>query len=678
MRQIRSLLLLNLCLVVLFAVTACSKQNSDSSGTAPVAVQEPTIKATVAEMDEPWQYPQARLLDIGRLVLYPPQIQTWPGFEDFEALMAVELHPRRWPQEVLYATVSVSGSTRLKLDDRLVIIANPKVDAVVFTAGGNAEYQRALRNGVENTRIEMPLDVFLLSLEDAVLNSSAAAKFSTAAPEILVRTAPTILLSIPGKPFRQPLENTGTELVLNANWPLIYERTSARWYLLYGDLWLATDQLDGSWSRVTTLPSRLSTLSPYGTHVELLAAIPPPQSETKLPQVAYRSTPTELVVIAGKPVLKPVAAAQGLEYVSNTDAALLRYDQRWYLLAAGRWFSSPGLAKNASWRHQSSLPAVFADIPVDHQLAWLRAAIAGTREARLETLEAQLPREIRISRGSNPGLRVLYDGQPRFQGITGTNLRRAVNTPQQVLLADDVYYLCQQAVWYSGASPQGPWVATGDIPQSIYQIPPSSPSFAVTDVKVASITSDDITYTSTSAYESGTYVADGVVVLSTGWYYPPYLASFYFPYYPAYGYGQHYNPNTGAFAQRSTWYGPYGGYSYGEAYNPTTGRYGFREVVGDDNDWASYSEVYSDTIKGEGGDLYAGHNGDVYKKTDAGWQQFDRDSRQWQQLPQGGSTATGAGQQAQRAPLEHDARARQLGYQRFENPRSSRAAVSPR
>lgn len=772
MRQIQALLLVILCLAL--------------------------IAQARAQTPQPWQYPQSRKLDIGRLVVHAPQIQAWPAFQNFEALIAVELFPAATPENVLYATLTVSGATRLQLEERLVVITNPQVDTVTFAADGTPAYKSALQNAVQNERIEMPLDVFLLTLDDEVLNSSAATGFSTEPPEILVEKTATILLSVPGKPYLQPLEDTGVELALNANWPLLYESVTKTWYLLVGDLWLTSDKLEGGWHPVTALPPRLTTLSPDGPHLELLAAIPPPQTTAEAPQVAYRNTPTELVVVEGEPVLEPIAGAKGLKYVSNTEAALLRYNERWYFLAAGRWFSTPGQLDDASWRYQSDLPAVFAELPTDHSLAWTRVSIFGTSEARLEALEAQLPRETRAAVGAAPRTAVVYDGEPDFQAIEDSTVARAVNTADQVLLVAGVYYLCREGIWYSAASPQGSWTATADIPPAIYEIPPASPSFAVTDVKASSSSSDDITYTSTGASTSGTYVSGGVVVLSTGWYYPPYLGGFYYPYYPSYGHGQHYNPDTGAFAQKSVWYGPYGGYSYGEGYNPSTGRHGYREVAWDGDDWVSHSEIYSErnnvktttdrsfddeegkyrmerTIKGEDGekikterttnvedgwqkttretseggsskverawdkegsltssgtfesgdgrsatlsgnyqdgkgsteikgseggqlksvaedgnratlaktgdgDMYAGHNGDVYKKTEDGWQQYDRDSGEWQDNNAARTPSTGAshaqqsqrsqaGASAQRAQLERDARARQQGYQRFERSR---------
>jgi hypothetical protein len=70
--------------------------------------------------------------------------------------------------------------------------------------------------------------------------------------------------------------------------------------------------------------------------------------------------------------------------------------------------------------------------------------------------------------------------------------------------------------------------------------------------------------------------------------------------------------------------------------------------------------------------MYAGRNGDVYKKTEDGWQQYDRGSREWQMpAPQNNTDrATTARAGAQNSQLERDARARQQGYQRFERTRT--------
>ena len=146
----------------------------------------------------------------------------------------------------------------------------------------------------------------------------------------------------------------------------------------------------------------------------------------------------------------------------------------------------------------------------------------------------------------------------------------------------------------------------------------------------------------------------------TGYYYPPYYyGGIYYPFYPTYGFGASYNPWTGAYTRGAVAYGPYGGAGVAQRYNPRTGTYSRGAVVhgpygsrgaasaynprtgtgaatrqgsnvygswgttgvrrGDD--WAATSR-YTNNITGNttrvtrtsDGDVYAGRDGNVYRK----------------------------------------------------------------
>src|SRR6185503_3385873 len=78
-----------------------------------------------------------------------------------------------------------------------------------------------------------------------------------------------------------------------------------------------------------------------------------------------------------------------------------------------------------------------------------------------------------------------YDGAPQFQPIEGTSLSYAVNTATPVIeTAPGAYYAVVNGVWFTGGSPTGPWVLADSVPPSIYTIPPTSPIYYVTYVKV--------------------------------------------------------------------------------------------------------------------------------------------------------------------------------------------------
>ena len=83
-------------------------------------------------------------------------------------------------------------------------------------------------------RVEIPLDMFLLYLSDDVLETPPPQGFNTAPPPIYVADSPTLLLFVNGKPVLTPVEKTGLELVVNANFPVLRDTASGTYYLITG------------------------------------------------------------------------------------------------------------------------------------------------------------------------------------------------------------------------------------------------------------------------------------------------------------------------------------------------------------------------------------------------------------------------------------------------------------
>jgi hypothetical protein len=181
-----------------------------------------------------------------------------------------------------------------------------------------------------------------------------------------------------------------------------------------------------------------------------------------------------------------------------------------------------------------------------------------------------------------------------------------------------------------------------------------------------------------------------IVCSGTGYYYPPYMYhGYYYPYAATYGYhtynsytgaygyggaaygpygsahwGTSYNPNTGTYARGASASNAYGYRAAGQAYNPYTGAYGATRQGGNAyGSWgqsvvskngntaytqhasnaygsvgtvqtsqggkgAATSTAYGNTAAGKtsNGDMYAGHDGNVYKNTGSGWQTYNNGS----------------------------------------------------
>ena len=325
-----------------------------------------------------------------------------------------------------------------------------------------------------------------------------------------------------------------------------------------------------------------------------------------------------------------------------------------------------------------------------------------------------------------------------------TTVQRAVNTDKDIIKVGDLYYMCFQGVWFMSKTPTGPWEVTGEVPKQIYEIPVSSPSHAVTYVTVEESNDDAVVFATAMAF-TGVMVAWGCAVWGTGYYYPPYVGyggfyPYYYPHYPTYGFGASYNPWTGAYTRGAVAYGPYGGAGAAQRYNPRTGTYSRGAVaygpygargaasaynprtgtsaatrqgssvygswgqtgVQRGDDWATTSRVTNNVTgnttrvtRTSNGDVYAGRDGNVYRKEgdsfqkygEGGWNDVQATPEQRQQAQDRASQAgTQAGDRAaasgwdsiHRQQVNRDSSARAEGAQRTRDSGQVRSGASQR
>ncbi len=598
-------------------------------------------------------FPQEREVDGFRLIIHAPQIRTWANFEHFEAELAVEVSA---PGDAAprYGTASLSGETKVDLEHRLVRIDSPTMDDVIFVETVPAGFRDAVMKAVTRTELDVPLDLFLAYLADEVLAEPPPPGFNTEPPPIVVTDRPTLLLSVNGEPLQADVPETRLQLVVNANWPLYrVVGTKEAYYLLERDRWLTSTRLETGWKAAGSLPDDFSKLPDDPLYAAARSAVPFKAGSRPVPKVLFVTEPTELIVTDGKPRAELIEGTGGLAFVANTESLLFRLDGAWYYLVAGRWFITSRLDKGP-WSYVPAVPEAFSLIPEGHPRAAVLASVPGTIEARMAALEALLPTKVSAARNDPPPVTVSYAGAPKFEPVAGASVSRAVNSGFDIIEHQGRYYLLYSGVWYDAPAPTGPWTATASVPAAIYQIPPSSPAYNVTQVTVVESTPSTVVYSYPPSYSSSVYVVYGVPYYGTGWYYPPYIRGpYYYPYPASYGYGSWYNPATGGYGSRSVWYGPYGGYSYNQGYNPTTARYGYVETAWDGDEWASYGETYNprtgvgtetsryyDEDKNRSEMKRTTYRGDEYVKTERHTDFDEGTSEVQRKTSQGGSSKT--------------------------------------
>jgi uncharacterized protein YraI len=653
--------------------------------------------------DDQSAWPRAYTTDSGAtIVLHQPQITGWDNFTDITAQVAAEYKATE-ADDPVFGVIGLAAKTQADHENNEVVIDDIKVTELSFSVLG--------RDQLSDLALEvgklMPTGSITMSMQRLTASLASYEQLGDVdglksdAPPIFVSEVPAILVQTEGEAVTAPVEAVdGLSFVVNTNWDLFQVASDSAYYLRDDTSWLTSASLTGDWQAVTTLPDVFAKLPDDDNWKDARAAMPPTAfADGQVPKVVYVDKPSELILFDGPPKLEAVPGT-GLEWASNTesDVFFLTSSKTWYLLVSGRWFSGQSL--QGPWTFASTdLPDDFRRIPDNVPYYTVRASVPGTSESEEARLKGMIPQTARVATDGSVTADVTYSGDPNFTPIEGTALAYADNTESQVIQVGDKYYVLQDGIWFVGDTPNGPWSVSASVPDPIYDIPPSSPVYNVTYVRVYDTEPDAVWFGYTAGY-LGAYLAWNTFVYGTGWYYPPYWGWYgprrYPIYYPrpiTYGIGAYYNPVRGAYGRYGYAYGPYRGIgratyysprtgtivraggSYGPlgergfvaAYNPATGRGGV--IAGGNNiygswggaagitrgtDWARQrgtaiaggagsqwrTPINNAAFSGgrrPGDNVFAGRDGNVYRQNNGQWQQ--RVGNNWAPAQGGGALA---------------------------------------
>lgn len=539
--------------------------------------QTGTPSSPTAGISPPPVWPRTFQKNGNTLTMYPPQIDSWKDYEAISFRSAIALTPLI-DGKTQYGVLSVQAETFVDDGNRTVLMTNIQ-KAINFPgmADAQANAMKAMVNDLlpNKSFIDVSLDQVLAYMHKDTKVPQVDLNYDP--PPIYYSDAPAILVIYMGQPQFKPIKGTDLLFAVNTNWVVVMDTKSSQYYLLDGNSWLtAADPMKGPWAPAKNLPADLSKLPAEGNWEDVKKHVPGVQL-TAAPKVITSTEPAELIVTSGAPDYTPIAGTR-LMYVANPTMPLFwdLIDNNYYYLVAGRWFRAASLS--GPWTAASTnLPAEFAKIPATGPLGFVLASVPHTQEAQDAILLASVPHKATINIATAK-VDVTYDGTPKFVAIQGTPMTYAVNTPYQVVFANNQYYCCYQAVWFQAPAATGPWVACTSVPTVIYTIPPSNPLYNCTYVLCYGYTPTTVVYGYTGGY-SGEYVAatgaimfgagmlTGALIASNNYWYPcsPCYYSYGCAAHYSYGYGCFYRTGGGAY------YGPNGGCGWGSAYNPATG-----------------------------------------------------------------------------------------------------------
>jgi hypothetical protein len=488
------------------------------------------------EIDASW--PRQLDSDLGHIIIYQPQMDTLDGIT-LTGRAAVSLQAAD-AKEPVFGAIWFRSQLSVDRDAGLVTFESTKILRSKFPDSTPEDLQKfsdTVEAEIPKWDLVVTLDQLETSLASTEKERASTENLKSDPPIILFSQTPAVLVNFDGDPETRAIENSPYERVVNTAFLIIKDKNSGSFYLSNGQTWYTARNARGPWSVTDKTPADVQAMVKPDADAEKDSGPPP--------RVITATEPTELVVTEGAPKWAALTG-NDLLYVSNTETTMVKEiaTNKYYVLLSGRWFSSQALDGPWSYERSDQLPASFKKIAPASPIGDALTAVAGTNQAEDADMDAEIPQTAAIKR-SEAKVEVSYDGAAQFQPIPSTDIQYAVNTDSSVLKIGDRYYVCDNAVWFAGLTPNGPWTVADSVPDSVKSIPPSSPVYNVRYVTIYDST-PDIVYVGYTPGYIGTYRYYGTVVYGTGWRYRPWIGPRY--YYPrpfTWGFHVIYNPWSG-------------------------------------------------------------------------------------------------------------------------------------
>lgn len=509
--------------------------------------------------------------------VFKPQPESFDG-TSFTARAAAAIK-RPDDTEPLFGAIWGSGSMAVDRTERMGTLTNFTVTDIRFPGLADEQerslIQQILSSGIVRYAPPISIDWLVAALEE---EKQVADSFDNTPPEIIYREKPSILLYIDGDPILETRKGSdpagdpvyaaqAPEVEHVVNTPYFLVRPKGGTYWLYGSgLWYSAAKVEGPWKHEQKAPAYLERMA-----AEVDSSYTGERQHDVIPEVVVRTKSAVLLDLNGAPEFQPYGESS-LMYATNTDKDLFLDipTQEYYFLASGRWFATKNL-QHGPWRYVPSdaLPEGFSRVPEGSAKDGILAHVAGTDAAREAVRDARIPQTARVDRRTATTT-VNYDGAPRFERIAGTNVSSAINASVVVLQINGRYYAVDNAVWFEGDSPDGPWTVSTAVPAEVNSIPPSDPSYRVRYVYIYDYNPDVVFIGYTPGY-LGTYIQTGTVIYGTGHYYRPWRSTYWYPRPYTWGFNMYYNPWYGWGFGASwgynwfypSWYGHYRPYAWG-------------------------------------------------------------------------------------------------------------------
>ena len=388
------------------------------------------------------------------VVMYQPQLESLNG-DVLTARAAVSVR-KPGQQDPVFGVVWLQSRVATDRVARTVQILDANITKARFPDAPPGDQQAladAIRRRIADHPRTLSLDQLLSMLEVVSREQAADEKLENNPPKILFVDHPAVKVQYDGPPRLVRVENSPLLRVVNTPFFVVLDPASKTYFLKGAMQWFAAPDPLGPFQATGAAPAAVSQLADQGGYKD-----PDQQTATAAArqgvEILTATEPTELIWTDGREEMGTVAGT-GLLYVTNTDSDVFLdiQTQDLFVLLSGRWYTSHDRQGPWAFVPSDKLPPDFARIPPGSPKGEVLAHVAGTTAAQDAVMDTYVPQTAAIDRAKVERPEVVYDGEPRFEPVEGTQCSYAVNTAYSVVQFDRRYYCCHNAVWYTCAAP---------------------------------------------------------------------------------------------------------------------------------------------------------------------------------------------------------------------------------
>ena len=189
-------------------------------------------------------------------------------------------------------------------------------------------------------------------------------------PKVIVATEPSELIVSDGKPVWAAVEGMGLLYMNNTDSDVFLELSTQDYYTLLSGRWYRTTALGEQWDHVPNdeLPKAFADIDPDSPNGHVLSQVSGTQQaqeailDNTIPQTSAirRDDSSVSVLYDGEPKFVDIEKIR-VQYAVNTESAVFKVNNRYYLAAQGVWYESS--SAQGPWIVATSIPKAIYSIP---------------------------------------------------------------------------------------------------------------------------------------------------------------------------------------------------------------------------------------------------------------------------------------------------------------------------